>query len=320
MDTYELIIIGSGPAGLTASIYASRYKLNHLILGGKQPGGEMALSPRIDNYPSYISINGAELTQKMMEQVNNLGIIPKEEMVTKIGQQQTEEINQKYFDVATDSNNMYHTQAVIIATGTERRKLKVPGEQKYGGKGVSYCTTCDAPLFKQKKVCVVGGSNPAAEAALHLSEFAQTVYIINRFDSLTAEANLAQRIEEKPNITFVFENSIKEILGDGNKITSVSLNSPYNGSNTLMVDGVFVEIGSVPGTSLVNPLGVKLDENGFIQTSLKMETNVPGLFAAGDITSSGSILQQIVTSSAQGAMAAASAYFFVRNKIAPPLR
>jgi thioredoxin reductase (NADPH) len=324
--TYDLIIIGAGPAGLTASIYASRYQLNHLVMG-KSCGGEMALSHEIENYPGFRSISGLDLTKKMEEQARTLGVDISCEGVAKIQPQKGG------FKLTTDSRDNYQTKALIIATGTERRKLGIPGEEEYTGRGVSYCATCDAPFFRDKTVAVIGGANTAAQGALLLADLAKKVYIIYRRKPLRADPTFVSRIEgkaKKGKIEIIYETNLTEIKGSGNRVTGVILDRPYQppkaslakggGKSELALDGVFIEAGGVPGTALVKPLGVKLDRKGFIKVDLKMGTSVPGLFAAGDITSSGALLQQIVVSCAQGAMAASSAYEFLKEVAAPSLR
>jgi len=338
---YETIIIGSGPAGLTASIYASRYKIRHLVLGG-QLGGTMALIPQIENYPGFKSISGMELTQRMVEQAKELGGEIKVEEVVKISKKQD------FFEIQTEKET-YQTKTIILATGTQRRQLGVPGEKQYLGKGVSYCSTCDAAFFKDKTVAVVGGANAAVMAAVHLAGFAQKVYLIYRRKPLRAEPIWRERAENNPKIEIIYETNILRIFGKEkaekeirnpkleirNKsqipnspaerdpasrdkfqtegVGGVKLDKEYKGGKILPVDGVFIEIGGVPTTELIRPLGVEIDDKGFVKVNVEMATNIPGIFAAGDITDAAGEFQQIVIAIAQGARAVLSVFKYLNG-------
>ncbi len=304
---YDLIIIGAGPAGLTASIYASRYKLPHLLIG-KLQGGTITLANKVENYPGFTSISGIELTQKISEQVKTLGAEIISDTVGKIMKTATG------FTLVTEGGKEYEAKTVVLATGTERRKLGVPGETEYLGKGVSYCTTCDAPFFRGKTVVLVGGSDAAVSGAIHAAEFGSKIYIVYRGEALRAEPIWIEQAQANPKIEIIYKTNILEIMGDGKKITGVKLDNPFNNSNQLACDGVFIEIGGIPGTSLVVPLGVKLDQNGFVDVKPDMSTNVPGLFTAGDITDEAQVLVQMTTACAQGAIAAASAYKYLKGQ------
>ncbi len=303
---YELVIIGIGPAGLAASIYASRFRIKHLLIG-KELGGAMALASSVENYPGFEKISGLELAEKMAIQVKNLGgeIITDE--IIKI------EKENNSFLLETALGKKLRAKTIIVATGTMRKKLNVPGENEYLGKGVSYCSTCDAAFFKNKVVAVIGGANAAAMGAVHLSEFAQKVYLIYRGENLRAEPIWIERIMENPKIEVIYKTNVEEILGDGVKVNAVNLDTPYKGGRNLAVDGVFIEIGGIPGVDLVKPLGVKIDEKGFIKVDFNMSTNIPGVFAAGDVASSAGELQQIVTAVSEGAIAATSVYRYLRQ-------
>lgn len=309
----DLIIIGSGPAGLTASIYASRYKLSHLVIG-KLLGGTITLATKVENYPGFISISGVELAQKMGEQVKSLGtqIIP-----ATVGR--IERKDQRFKVISDNGKQEWQAKTLIVATGTERRRLGVPGENRYLGRGISYCTNCDAPFFRDKIVTLVGGSDAAVSGAIHAGEFGNKIYIIYRGEILRAEPTWAEQALSHPKIEVIYKTNILEILGDGTKVTGVKLDNPYKGSEILSTDGVFIEIGGVPGTSLVVPLGVELNPAGFVKVGEDMSTNVAGLFCAGDITTSSSILQQMITAQAQGAIAAASTYKFLKGQKAPQI-
>ncbi len=304
---YDLIIVGVGPAGLTTSIYASRYKLPHLLIG-KLVGGTITLANKVENYPGFTSISGIELAQKIAEQVKNLGAQIINDTVGKILK------TEAGFVLVTESGQEYETKTIILATGTERRKLGVPGETEYLGKGVSYCTTCDAPFFRGKTVVLVGGSDAAVSGAVHAAEFAQKVYIVHRKGEFRAEPMWVEELNKNPKIEKVLINEIKEITGDGTKVTGVKLMNPHENSNELSTDGIFIEIGGVPGTSLMVSLGAKLNPEGFVDVEKDMSTNIPGLFAAGDITDEAQVLVQMTTACAEGAIAAASAYKFLKGQ------
>lgn len=308
----DLIIIGVGPAGLMASIYASRYKIEHLVIG-QTAGGTVTLASKVENFPGFNSISGLALAEKMLEQVKYLGAEVVLKMVGRI-----EKVDGG-FRVITEDNQEYETQTLIVATGTERRKLNIPGENEYLGKGVSYCAACDAPFFRDKTVALIGGSDAAVSGAIHTAQFAQKVFIIYRGEKLRAVPIWLEEAQKNPKIEPIFKTNLKEIKGDGTKVNGVILDNPYQGNDLLPLDGVFIEIGGVPGASLLVPLGVKVDKNGYVVVNEWMETNVTGLFAAGDFTTASYVLQQAITACAQGATAAASAFKFLKGQKAPQI-
>jgi len=307
-NSYNLIIIGAGPAGLTASLYASRYQIKHLLVGS-QLGGAMAWAAMVENYPGFSSITGADLAQKMIEQVKKLGVEIKNTGVLEIKQKQ------KGFELKTENNEVYEAKALIIATGTQRQKLNIPGEAGYLGKGVSYCATCDGAFFKEKIVGVVGGSNAAVTSALHLSDFAQKVYLIYRRKTLRADPIWRERAQKNSKVEIIYETNVMEILGDGNKVDALKLDKPYQSSSQLKVDGLFIEIGGKPGTELVKSLGMELDEKGYLKVKPDMSTSMAGVFAAGDVANASGEFQQIVTATSEGALSANSAYEYLKEKI-----
>jgi len=296
---YDLIIIGAGPAGLTAAIYAARYKLSTLVVG-EQIGGMAAEADEICNFPSYKKIIGIELTKKMIEQVENLGVEIKNSYADSI-----KKIDSQFL-VKTNSTE-YKAKKIILATGTEKRKLGLKNEDKFLGKGISYCATCDAAFFKNKVVGVVGGSNSALTAALLLSKFANEIYIIYRKNKFfRAEPKWVEEVERNEKIKSIFNANVIELVGE-NKLEYVKLD---NGEK-LNLDGLFVEIGSIPSVKLAEELGIELEEN-HIKVDKKQRTNMEGVFAAGDVTNSP--LKQIIVACAQGAIAANSAYEELRNE------
>lgn len=314
--TYDVIIIGSGPAGLTASIYASRYNLSNLVLGSKK-GGTFALAHKVDNWPAEPGSSGAEIMDKVEKQTADLGGEIVYDPVVQVVK-----LKEMEFKVQTKSGTVYKTKSVIFAPGTERRKLNIKGEAEYLGKGVSYCVTCDAPFFKDKTVVVVGGSDSACSGAVYLSSYAKKIYLIYRKDSLRAEPAWLgqwQKLEDCGQGKFIKNTNLAEIKGDGQRITEVVLDQFFEGKNSLNVDGVFIEIGGVPGSNVAENLGVEVDEKGFVKVDQWMKTNLTGVFSAGDCTNALPGFAQAITASAMGAVAAASVYEYLKKKQAPKI-
>lgn len=289
---YDVIIIGGGPAGVTASIYSQRYQLKTLLIT-KNIGGMIQDSHILENYPGFTKISGTELSKKFQEQLKNLKVEIKEEEVTNIEKNEN-------FTITNKKNNKYETKNIILALGTKKRKLNIPGEEKFLGKGISYCYTCDAPLFKDKIVAVVGGSDSAAKASLLLANYTKKTYIIYRKENLRCEPHYLKKIKSK-NIEILNNTKILEIRGK-EFVESVSLSN----KEELKLDGIFIEIGTIPLTNLAKKLNIKLDENNYIITNEKQETNIKGIYATGDITNKQ--LKQIITAAAQGAIAADSIF------------
>ena len=308
---YDLIIVGLGPAGLTAAIYASRYRLKNLLIG-KILGGTITLAHKVENYPGFEAISGLEWAQKTEAQAKKLG---SEVVYGTVGR--LEKTNDG-FKALLDDKRQFEAKTLILATGSERRRLGVTGEEKYQGRGVSYCTTCDITFFKDKIVALVGGSDAAVSGSVHAAEFAKKVYVVYRKDKLRAEPIWVEQVLKNPKIEVVYNTNITEILGE-EKVSGVKLDNPYNGLAILALDGVFIEIGSVPGTSLVVGLGVGLDEKGFVKVGEDMATNIAGVFAAGDFTDKAQVLVQMTTACAQGAIAAASVFKFLKGQKAPQI-
>lgn len=303
---YDTIIIGAGPAGLTASIYASRYKLLNLVIG-KLIGGTITYASEIKNFPGFPSISGTELGQKMAEQAKELGAEILIDGVKEIQKKET-------FNVATESGKEFSARTIIITTGTERRKLNIPGEKEFLGKGVSYCATCDAPFFKDKTVVLVGGSNAACSGAIHLADYAQKVFLIYRKSELRAEPVWVEEVKKNPKIEIIYNTNLVEILGDGQKVIGAKLDAPHNGNEILKTDGVFIEAGGIPASQLIKKLGIAVDENDYIKVDERMKTKVEGIFAAGDVTTGCLVLSQAITASAQGAIASNTAFEYLKSK------
>ena len=310
---FDLIIIGLGPAGLTAAIYASRYALKTLLIG-EVLAGELVNAVRIENIPGFVSISGMEWGQRTKKQVEKLGAKLIAGRVSRI------EKENKIFKVIVEGGEVYQAKTLVVATGSERRRLDISGEKEYLGRGVSYCTTCDAAFFKNKTVALIGGSDAAVSGAIHTAQFAKKVYIIYRRDRLRAEPAWIEewrKIEKRGQGETIYNTNIVQILGNKNKVTGVKLDRPYRDRELLSLDGLFIEIGGVPGTVLLKPLGIELNEKGYVKVNDRMETNLNGLLCAGDITDRAVVLPQAITAMAQGALAASSAYQYLKKEKAP---
>ncbi|OGC23338.1 thioredoxin-disulfide reductase [candidate division WOR-1 bacterium RIFOXYB2_FULL_42_35] len=301
---FDLIILGGGPAGLTAALYALRAKLNVVLIEKMILGGTVTSTFQIENYPGFPEgLSGMELSNLMQEQVKKLNLEIKwgnASSIKKVGNQ---------FDVQVDGKAI-SAKAVIIATGTEASKMGIPGEDKFRGRGVSYCATCDGPFYKDKNIAVLGGGNSAIEEALFLTRYAKKVFIIHRRDELRADKILADRAMANHKIYFLWHSTLKEIKGK-EKVGEIVLKDLQSEKlSKLQIDGVFVYIGSKPNSDLVKET-VKLDKKNYIVTDESMQTSVPGIFAAGDIRVKH--LRQIVTAAADGAIAAEAAREYIEK-------
>jgi len=301
---YDIIIIGAGFAGYTAAIYAARYNLKTLVIGA-QFGGVITESSKVCNFPGYASISGLELMEKIKAQAEELGAEVVLDEVLKLSKKGN------IFVAETRNGKEYESKALIIATGTKRSKLEAPGASKFDGRGVHYCATCDAAFYKEKAVAVIGGSNSAAHAALLLSKFASTVYVIYRKEPLRCEPALLDEIKANKNIILVYNTNISEVSGT-KFVEKVKLDRAFNGSEELAVDGIFVEIGGVPSSAFAKEVGAEVNDKGEIVINDHCETNVPGVYAAGDVTNT--VLRQGVVAAAQGAIAGTSAYRYISGK------
>ncbi len=302
---YDLIIIGAGPAGFGASIYASRYKIKHLVIG-KEFGGQIIKTSRIENWPGFESITGPELVQKFSDQAKKLGAEIINDEVKEIGRKED------FFEVETVMGTRYEAKNIILSLGMKPRKLNIPGEDDFVGKGVSYCAICDAMFFRGKDVAVIGGGDSAAKAAIHLGEFAEKVHIFYLKDKLIMEPALVDIIKQNNKIEMIPSGGIVEIKGE-NKVSEIVYNSE-EGCKATPVAGVFVEIGSVPGVEIARQIGVETDKEGYIIINEDQSTNVPGIFAAGDVTTGSNKIRQLVTATAEGAVAASSVYQKIKLK------
>lgn len=288
---YDMIIIGAGPAGLTAAVYGMRAGRSVLVLEEGITGGQLAVSAEVENYPSWQKISGWELAQKITEQAHAAGAEIRYEPVADL------ESRDGVHTVVT-AQHRYDCRAVIVANGAKRRKLGCPGEERLTGKGVSYCAVCDGAFFRGRTVCVVGGGNTALEDALYLAKVCRKVYLIHRRDSFRGERRLQDAVEASGCIEILWNTAVEEIHG-GERVESVSLSGGHAGS--LAVDGVFVAIGLAPDNDRFAHL-LELDEGGYLRAGEDCRTGIPGIFAAGDTRTKA--VRQILTAAADGAAAA----------------
>lgn len=305
MSIYDVTIIGGGPAGLAAGIYASRAALKTVLLEKGMPGGLAASTEMIENYPGFAGgIGGPELMMQMDAQARGFGL--------EIQSANAESIIESdgYFMVTTDDGAI-RTKTIILATGAQSRKLGIPGEAQFHGRGVSYCATCDGAFFKDREVAVVGGGDAAVEEALYLTKFASRVHIIHRRDELRATKILQQRAKANERIVFHWSSTVEEISGE-QTVKEIILKDVVTGqTKTLPVNGVFAYIGTRPVSEMVSGL-IQLDQKGYIITDDEMRTSKPGIFAAGDIRQK--LLRQVVTAVADGAIAAVAAEKYLEQE------
>ncbi len=302
---YDIIIVGGGPAGLSAALYTARAKLKTLLIEGSAIGGRMAEAWEIENYPGFIeAVHGYDLGQKMFEQANKFGVEHAQTSVTAIKMDGADK-------TVTTGIGDYVAPAVIIAGGSERRKLGVPGEKELAGRGVSFCATCDGPFFREKVVAVVGGGNGALNEATHISHFATKVYVIHRRDAMRATKVLQDKAFAYPKIQFIWDTEVLAIDG-ADSVERLKLRNVKTGAeSTLDVGGVFIAVGLVPNTDYLKGL-VNIDPYGAVITNDKMETNAPGIYAAGDVRANS--VRQVVTAAGDGATAAIYAQKYISEK------
>lgn len=305
MEEKELVIVGAGPAGLSAGIYAARSGLKILILDEKMAGGTTADAPIVENYPGFTKISGGELAQKMVLQCKQLGVTINElESANKIV------INENNRLLETN-RSIYQCKAIILATGSHYKTLGVKGEKEFKGRGVSYCGVCDGPLFKGKRVMVVGGGNTATTTSLYLSGIASKVFVVHRRSAFRSEKALVKEIQSKNNVEILWNAEIQEILGD-KLVNSVSIiENKTKKKSIIPTDAVFVQIGEAPNNKIIQNTNIKTDKKGHIIVDSAQRTNVSGIFAAGDLTNHP--VKQIGTAVGQGITAGLEAYSYIKR-------
>jgi thioredoxin reductase (NADPH) len=305
----QVLIIGSGPAGYTAAIYAARAMLKPTIVQGLQPGGQLTITTEVENYPGFGDvIQGPWLMEQMEQQAKNVGTNIVNDMITKV------DFSKKPFIAESESGTVYTSDAVIISTGAQARWLGLPSEEKFQGYGVSACATCDGFFFKEKEVVVIGGGNAAVEEALFLTSFASKVHLVHRRDALRSEKILQERLFKNEKINIIWNSEVDEIIGDDNpkNVTGIKLKSTIDKSLTdLKVDGVFIAIGHDPATQIFKGQ-INMDDGGYIITEPDSTlTNIDGVYAAGDVKDK--TYRQAVTAAGMGCMAALEAEKYISS-------
>ncbi len=302
---YNLIIIGSGPAGLTAGIYASRANLNPLIIDGKTPGGQLMGTSYVENWPGEKSILGPTLMIKIREHASHFGCTFLSEEITKV------DFSTKPFTLWTNKDKELKTHAVIVASGAIPKKLRCPGEQEYWGKGITTCAVCDGTFYPDKNVIVVGGGDSAMEDASFLTKFTDKVTVVHILDKLTASVPMQKRVLDNPNIKIIYNSTVTEIHGDRTHVTSATItNQKTNETTTLKADGIFLAIGLNPNTPMFKNQ-LNMDKFGYLEVKEHIKTSVEGIFAAGDVADYR--YRQAITSAGSGCMAAMDAERYLKD-------
>lgn len=303
MEEHDIIIIGAGPAGLTAGIYAGREGLKSIIIEKNLRGGNANMAPVILNYPGYKSIPGLELLKKIGEQAEKYTEIRENEEIKKI-----EKVDGKFR--VKSSKNEYLTKSIIFCSGTTYRKIGVEGEEEYVGRGISYCSICDGMLFKGRDVIVIGGGNSAAEHALHLNDIGVNVKLIHRRDELRAQRYLQEKLKEE-GIPILWNTVLKEIKGKMFVDGVVLYNNKTQQEQEMDINGIFIAVGEVPNSQIAKDMGVEIDQMNYIPVNKDQQTNIPGVYAAGDITGG---VNQLVIACGEGAVAAVNAYTHIKKE------
>ncbi|MDA1208656.1 MAG: FAD-dependent oxidoreductase [bacterium] len=303
---YDVSIIGLGCAAYTAAVYTARYKLATLVVGEVE-GGMGITAAEVGNWPGEVEIPGPELMENFKNHALSF-----DEVSHKVARVESIEKIDGGYRLKYQNGESDEAKTIIFATGSNKRHLGVPGEEELSGKGVTYCATCDAFFFKGKDVAVLGGGDSAVEGAAIAAQVANKVYLIHRRDSFRAEPYWVDKVKEKDNVVFVLERNVTEILGEG-RVSGLKLDKEFEGSDTINLDGVFIEVGSTPATSLPIAMGCEVDEKGHLKVDAGMRTNVAGVFGAGDVTDASNYFAQFATAAGEGCIAANSAFTFLQS-------
>jgi len=303
---YDTVIIGLGCAAYTAAIYTARYKLNTLIIGDTE-GGMGITAAEVGNWPGEIEIKGPDLMEKFKNHALSF-----EEVTHKQARVEKVEKIDGGFTLTLQSGETIQGKTVIFATGSNKRHLGIPGEEEFSGRGVTYCATCDAFFYRGKDVAVIGGGDSAVEGAAIAAQVAKKVYLIHRRSEFRAEPYWVDQVKSKDNVVFVLERNVLEVIGD-QKVTGLKLDKEFEGSDTINVDGVFIEVGSIPATQLPKDLGCETDAKGHLKVDSGMRTTVLGAFGAGDVTDYSNYFAQFTTAAGEGAIAANSVFNYLQS-------
>ncbi len=304
-ELYDVLIIGGGPGGLTAGMYCARAKLKVLLLERLMPGGQVILTGEIENYPGFVdAIAGPDLINLMIEQAERLGLEWESEDITGLKEKEN------YIELLAD-DKIYHSRVVILSTGSEPRKLNVPNEEEFRGRGVSYCAICDGGFFKNKEVAVIGGGDAAIEEALYLTKLVKKVYIIHRRDKLRATPILQKNAFDNPKIEFIWNTTVESINGE-KKVENLTLKNKINDKiSELNVSAIFIYVGTKPNTIFLKDTSLELDDIGYIITDNHFLTNIKGVYAVGDVRAGA--VKQIVVAAGEGASAAIEAMKYLEG-------
>jgi thioredoxin reductase (NADPH) len=306
IDSYQLIIVGGGPAGLTAAVYAGRSQIKTLLISD-QLGGAINWAHKIQNFPGYIEISGQDLAEKMISQSEKWGAKVIIDQVVAIKN------NKDFLEIQTKDNKIYKAENLLLALGTEKRKLDITNEERFIGRGLSYCALCDGQFFKNKIVAVCGSGDAAATTAIYLSNLAEKVYLVVRKIDLKCNPSWRKAIQGTKNIDIICQYQIDSLIGQ-EKLAGLRLKNTNQEIKELTVEGLFVEIGSIPASLLAQQIKLNLDPEGFIIVDQQGRTSQPNIWAAGDMTTGSNKLGQIITASAEGAIAADSIYQKIQQK------
>jgi thioredoxin reductase (NADPH) len=307
---YDVVVVGAGPAGLSAALYSARYKLRTLLIG-ETIGGQLSNAGIVDDYPGFIEVEASRLVESFVKHVSKHGVPIERDRVEDIKK------DDDYFSIYTRSGRVYRSRVVIIAIGLERRKLGIPGEAEYAGRGVSYCTVCDVPFFKDKKIVIVGGGNSGVTGAIHAVGYASKIYLVTRGDRLRAFPVYVDALSKyRDKVEIILNSTLSEIGGDREVRYAVIKNLKTGEARKVEVEGVFIEIGSQPPTEFFKRIGLEVDDKGLIDVKPGGYTNIEGIFAAGDCAGGRYkyYYQQVVTAAAEGSMAADAAFKWIIQK------